>query len=301
MSIQVLVLGGTGLLGEPVARKLQADGFTVRILVRETARAHERFPIGFEIVEGDVANPDNLRSALQGCDGVHISVGGQVDQLSAENVVSLSPGLGISRICYISGATVREENRWFPMVAQKLEAEKAIRECGIPYSIFCPTWPMEMVARFARDGKPFMMGKQPLPVHLFAAADLARMVSNAFQKQEAANKRFTIFGPEAITLKNALLQYCSVFHPEVEKVSSIPVWLAKLMGTLMRNPAMKFGVELMGHFEKTAERGDPAEANALLGAPQITLTTWMENRKGKGERLRYSQERFLAGFSVCFW
>jgi len=281
MNKRILVLGGTGLLGEPVSRKLQADGFNVRILVRDPEKARDRFPAGFEIVQGDVTDKDSLRTAMQDCFGVHISVGGAVDQLSAENVAALAPKLGVQRISYISGATVREENRWFPMVAQKLEAEKVIRESGIPYSIFCPTWPMEMVARFARDGKPFMMGAQPLPVHLFAAADLARMVSNAFQKQEAANKRFTIFGPEAITLKNALLQYCSVFHPEVEKVSSMPVWLAKLMGTLMRNPAMKFGAELMGYFEKTAEGGDPAEANAILGAPQITFDAWMESRKGK--------------------
>ena len=281
MNKRILVLGGTGLLGEPVSRKLQADGFNVRILVRDPEKARDRFPAGFEIVQGDVTDKDSLRTAMQDCFGVHISVGGAVDQLSAENVAALAPKLGVQRISYISGATVREENRWFPMVAQKLEAEKVIRESGIPYSIFCPTWPMEMVARFARDGKPFMMGAQPLPVHLFAAADLARMVSNAFQKQEAANKRFTIFGPEAITLKNALLQYCSVFHPEVEKVSSMPVWLAKLMGTLMRNPAMKFGAELMGYFEKTAEGGDPSDTNALLGAPQITFNAWMNDRKGK--------------------
>ena len=281
MNKRILVLGGTGLLGEPVARKLQADGFSVRILVRDPVKARDRFPTGFEIVQGDVTDKDSLRTAMQDCFGVHISVGGAVDQLSAENVAALAPKLGVQRISYISGATVREENRWFPMVAQKLEAEKVIRKSGIPYSIFCPTWPMEMVARFARDGKPFMMGAQPLPVHLFAAADLARMVSNAFQKQEAANKRFTIFGPEAITLKNALLQYCSVFHPEVEKVSSMPVWLAKLMGTLMRNPAMKFGAELMGYFEKTAEGGDPSDTNALLGEPQIPFDVWMDSRKGK--------------------
>ena len=180
MEKRILVLGGTGLLGEPVARKLLADGFTVRIMARSVDKARERFGVGFEITAGDVADIDSLRKAMQDCFGVHISVGGDVDQLSAENVASLAPELGVQRIGYISGATVREENGWFPMVAQKLNAEKAVRECGVPYSIFCPTWPMEMIARFARDGKPFMMGKQPLPVHLFAAEDLARMVSIAF-------------------------------------------------------------------------------------------------------------------------
>jgi uncharacterized protein YbjT (DUF2867 family) len=281
MNKRILVLGGTGLLGEPVARKLKTDGFSVRILARSPEKARERFPSGFEIVQGDVTDKDSLRTAMKDCFGVHISVGGEVDQLSAENAAALAPEIGVQRISYISGATVREENRWFPVVAQKLNAEKAVRESGVAYSIFCPTFPIETVARFARDGKPFMIGKQPLPVHLFAAEDLARMVSNAYQKEEAANKRFTIFGPEAMTIKDALLRYCSVLHPEVDKVSSMPAWLAKLMGTLMRNPAMKFGAELMGYFEKTAKGGDPAEANAILGAPQITFDAWLESRKGK--------------------
>jgi hypothetical protein len=42
---------------------------------------------------------------------VHISVGGPVDQLSAENVAMLAPKLGVERVTYISGATVAEKNR----------------------------------------------------------------------------------------------------------------------------------------------------------------------------------------------
>ena len=112
-----------------------------------------------EIFPGDVTDLPSLEKAMQGCYGVHISVGGPVDQVSAENVATLAPKLGVERITYISGATVCEENSWFPMVAQKLGAEKAIQACGVAYTIFCPTWPMEQLARFARDGKAFMLGK----------------------------------------------------------------------------------------------------------------------------------------------
>lgn len=36
---RILILGGTGLLGEPVARRLQADGFAVRLLARDPDKA----------------------------------------------------------------------------------------------------------------------------------------------------------------------------------------------------------------------------------------------------------------------
>jgi NADH dehydrogenase len=283
MTQKILVLGGTGMFGVPTAHHLKADGFQVRLLARDTEKARKPFGEAFEIVQGDVTDLARLEKAMQDCYGVHISVGGPVDQLSAENVSALAPKLGVERITYISGATVAEQNRWFSMVAQKLDAEKALQNCGVPYTIFCPTWPMEQIVRFARDGKPSLIGKQPLPVHFFAAADLARMVSKAYQLEEAQDKRFSIYGPEAVTMKTALERYCAKFHPEVEKISVMPIWMAKLLGTLTGNEMLKFASSLMGYFDKTPETGDPAEANEILGAPTTTLDAWMESLKSRGK------------------
>jgi uncharacterized protein YbjT (DUF2867 family) len=283
MQKRILVLGATGLFGKPTAHQLKADGFQVRILARDVEKAKSMFSDDFEIIPGDVTDLASLEKAMTGCQGVHISVGGPVDQLSAENVAALAPKLGVERITYISGATVAEKNRWFPMVAQKLDAEKAIRGSGVAYTIFCPTWPMEQLVRFARGGKqPSLIGKQPLPVHFFATVDLACMVSKAYQLEAAQNKRFYVYGPEAMTMKTALERYCAVFHPEVEKISVMPIWLAKLLGTLTGNEMLKFASDLMGYFDKTPETGDSSEANQILGAPAINLDAWMESFKSKG-------------------
>jgi hypothetical protein len=123
------------------------------------------------------------------------------------------------------------------------------------------------------------LGKQPTPVHWFAAGDLGRMVSVAFQKEAAANKRFIVHGPEAMTMKEALERYCREFYPEAGQVSVMPIWLAKIIGTLTRNEMLKFATQLMGYFDKIGELGDPAEANAILGAPTTTLDQWMAQQK----------------------
>lgn len=276
MEKRILVIGGTGLLGNPTAYQLKADGFQVRILARDVKKAQGMFNDGFEIVQGDVTDFSSLEKAMTGCYGVHNSVGGSADQVSAENVAELVPHLGVERISYISGATVAEKNRWFPMVTQKLDAEKAIRNCGVTFTIFCPTWPMEQLVRFARNGKPSLIGKQPLPVHFFAAQDLARMISKSYQLAEAQNKRFFVYGPEAMTMKTALERYCARFYPEVNKISVMPIWLAKLLGTLTGNEMLKYASELMAYFDKSAEGGDSSEANAILGAPWTTLDAWMD-------------------------
>jgi uncharacterized protein YbjT (DUF2867 family) len=279
MTKKILILGGTGLLGEPVAHRLNDDGFQVRIMARGVEKARQMFDESFEIVAGDVANIDDVNRALEGCSGAHISVGGDVDYIGTKNVVDAANGKGLERLTYLSGSTVFEQNRWFPMVNQKLRAEESIRESGIPYTIFCPTWPMEQLPRLARAERVAMIGSQPIPVHWFAADDLARMVSTAYRLDEAANKRFFVHGPEAIRMKDALLRYCAVFRPDVESVSIMPIWLAKLMGALTGNEMLKFGAALLGYFHKVGELGDAAEANQILGAPTITLEEWLEKRK----------------------
>lgn len=66
--IRVLVVGGTGMLGEPVARHLLAQGHTVRILTRRADAAAERFREPFDVVGGDVEDAGALGRAMASCD-----------------------------------------------------------------------------------------------------------------------------------------------------------------------------------------------------------------------------------------
>ena len=280
---RIVILGGTGMLGGPVAHRLRADGFEVRLLARDPEKAQAMFGEPFEIVAGDVSDRESLEHGLEGCEGVHISVGGPADQLSAENVAALAPRLGLKRITYISGATASEQNRWFPMTAQKLEAEQALRECGVPYTIFCPTWPMEQLPRLARGGEPLLISDRPNLYHWFAADDLGRMVSSAYQLEEAADKRVFVHGPEALTMQEALERYCRVFHPEVDLVSVMPIQAARAVAKSTGNQMLGFFAELMAYFDQVGEMGDPAEANRLLGAPATTLEVWIEQRQARAK------------------
>jgi uncharacterized protein YbjT (DUF2867 family) len=270
------------MLGAPTVCQLQADGFAVRLMARDAGRAAGMFGDGVEVVPGDVADLTALEAAMDGCDGVHIAVGGPVDQISAENVAALAPKLGLERVTYLSGSTVSEENRWFPTIEQKLQAEEAIQGCGVPYNIFCPTWPMEQLPRFVRGGRAAIWGEQPTPYHWFAAEDLAAMVSGAYQREESAGKRLYVHGPEAIRMQEALSRYCLAFHPEIEAVTVVPIGAAKSMAASSGNEMLVYFAELMAYFDQVGELGDPAEANQLLGAPATTLDAWIQRRRDTG-------------------
>lgn len=286
MKQAILVVGATGMLGEPVARQLLKDGYTVRVLTRNPEKARKKLGDSFEFFRGDVGDHSSLEKALDGCFGVHINLKGgpraedfdRIEHRGTANVASVSARIGVQRLTYLSGAAVFEENSWFPSVKAKLQAEAAIRKSGVPYSIFCATHFMESLPLYIRGKRASIIGKQPHRLHWLAAGDYAKMVSKAFQLPEAANKRFFIYGPEALTMQEALTKYCSIVCPEV-KVSSVPIWLISLIGKVSFNPELQFIAELMKFFEETGEGGNPIEANKLLDAPATTLKQWCEKQR----------------------
>ena len=274
---RVMVIGATGMLGEPVAWRLKHDGFSVRILARDLSRTRARFKdTTWELVEGDVSDPASLVPAFQGCFGVHINLSGEIEGVGTQNVVSAALKAGIKRITYISGTSVTENNLGCAVIERKFTAEAAIQESGIPYNIFCPTWFMESLPKFVKGSKAYIFGEQPNPYHFVAAVDYARMVSASYMLERAANTRLFIHGPEGLMFRDALQRYCRVMHPEVKKISTMPYWLAVLLGTLAGKREMKSISKFMEFFEKSGEKGDPAQANRLLGKPTTTFDEWLK-------------------------
>ena len=65
-----LVTGATGLVGTHVVYRLQRDGWEVRALVRDAARAGTLSRAGIQLATGDVLEPTGFARAARGCDVV---------------------------------------------------------------------------------------------------------------------------------------------------------------------------------------------------------------------------------------
>jgi uncharacterized protein YbjT (DUF2867 family) len=291
MKKTILVLGGTGLLGKPAAEKLNQAGYQVRILTRDTQKAKVNFSDEFELVQGDITKESDLAKAMQNCCGVHISLPNDIEQQVTELVVKLATSSGaeqsgsagnefqLHRITYISGASVAEENRFFSMVDGKFLAEKALKESGIPYSVFAPSWIIDSLPLFVRDGQASLIGKFPEPVHMLTAADLGDMIVHAYTLDHNESQRIVVLGPKAIPMKEAMEQYVAAVHPEIKKVSITPVWVIKLIAALSRNAELKFVGEMMGYFEKAGKDTKYHDGFKGFPAPQTTLKQWIELQK----------------------
>jgi len=274
--MKILVIGASGLLAKPVVRHMDKAGFQLRLFSRSVNQS--MYDKEFEMVQGDVFNLNDLNKAMTGCDAVHISLSTANEALAAKIVTDSALQKGIKLISTISGCTVSVENRWFPMIENKYQAEQTIINSGIPYMIFRPTWFFESLDLMIRDGKAMLLGKQPNPSHWVAADDLARMVATAYGKPEAKNKIFFIFGPEQHLMKDLLEKYCKLRYPEIKKVSSVPIWMMKMIGLFTGNKQLKGVASLFAYFEKVNELGNPDETNALLGKPIITFENWIQSK-----------------------
>jgi len=273
MSEKILVIGGTGMLGRPVAEKLKEAGHEVKLFSRSVSDRE-----GFEIYRGDLFNPADLEGAMKGCTAIHTNLA-KVDEESAmKQIVAAAGKAGIRTISGISGASVCEENRWFFLTEKKYQAEQALINSGIDYMIFRPSWFFESLELMVRNGKAMMIGKQPNPYRWVAADDYAGMVATAYATPEARNNIFFVFGPEYHKMRDLLVEYVRKAHPEIKKVSDIPLWMMKLIGTLTGKKEMKMVASLYGYFEKAREQGDPAFTDKLLGKPETTFEKWLEKK-----------------------
>jgi uncharacterized protein YbjT (DUF2867 family) len=281
----ILVIGGTGMLGKPVAQQLKADGFNVRLLARNPEKAQKLVSVGYEIVKGDVENAAALKEAMTGVDGVHISLKGgpseadfdRMDHLATRDIANAAKELGVGRVTLLSAYAVSEEKADSPEKRSKLKGEVALKATGVPYTIFRATWFMETLPLFIQGKSISLIGNQIHPLHWIAAEDYARMVSKSYQTDETLNKELYIFGPEAYTMGDAMKIYAEYASLKVAPMST---QMLAVLGALTFNTEWKGMAVLMKHYENWGEDGSPDEANRLLGAPTTTLKEWCEkNRK----------------------
>ncbi len=67
---QILVTGGTGFVGAAVVRQLSAGGERVRVLARKSSPVENLDGLKYDLVNGDISDPESLERAMEGIDRV---------------------------------------------------------------------------------------------------------------------------------------------------------------------------------------------------------------------------------------
>ncbi|HEY0590761.1 MAG TPA: NAD(P)H-binding protein, partial [Thermoanaerobaculia bacterium] len=228
--MKIAVVGASGMLGRPVARKLIENGFDVTLLSRRPEALGQ--PEGARVVRADLFDGDSLRDAFRGMDAVYLNLSvvpgarrqgphAETDGLRA--AVDAARDTGIGRIGLISSLVMRYQGmegfHWWAFDV-KQEAVRILRSSGIPHLIFYPSSFMENFTGSQRNGDRIMLAGRSLQKMWFIAGeDYGAMVARAFRLPPGESREYAVQGPEAFTYDEAARVFVENYAKAPLKIS----------------------------------------------------------------------------------
>jgi uncharacterized protein YbjT (DUF2867 family) len=191
--------GATGHVGGAVARLLAADGLSLRLLVRDPARAPEL--AGAEVVRAEYAGGATAM-ALQGVDTVFmVSAGESADRVQVHAAfLEAAAQAGVRHVVYTSfvgaGAT-----SGFLLGRDHGATEELIRDSGLAHTFLRDNFYAEVFREFA-DGSGAIRGPAGRGrVAAVSRRDVAEVAAKVLRDPTAHRGRsYDLTGPEALTL-----------------------------------------------------------------------------------------------------
>lgn len=203
----ILVTGASGQVGRQVVEQLVERGATVRALVRDPAKAD--FPAGVDIAQGDLLDPDSLRTAFQGVSTLFLLNGVVPDEFTQALVtLNLAREAGVDRVVYLS---VIHSDLYVnvPHFAGKYAVERMIEAMGFSATILRPAYFMQndLTVRDVVSN----YGAYPMPIGYKGLAmvdtrDIAEVAAIELIRHAKASRplplaRINLVGPDTLTGK----------------------------------------------------------------------------------------------------
>jgi uncharacterized protein YbjT (DUF2867 family) len=272
----ILVTGGTGFVGGHVVPALRQADKPVRCLVRDRRKAEKLEALGCELTEGDMTEPDSLRRAVEGVEGVvHLVAIRQGTETQFERIMSqgtrdllvVAREAGVRRFVHMSALGASELTKdLVPYYRAKWEMEQAVRGSGLPHVIFRPSFvfgpdggilpTFRKLARLAPVTPIVGSGEQRIqPIW---ADDVAAYFAQALDLDAATNRTFELGGPDIVSwneLWARLKQALGVRRP------SVHVPMAFMRANALVTERLPGNIPLTRDLLKMMEAGDNVVTN----------------------------------------
>ena len=245
------VFGGSGFLGRYVVKRLAADGYVVRVAVRDTEAALFLKPMGAvgQIVPlyADLTRPDTVPRSVEQAEIVVNLVGilaeqrrGDFYRTHAEGAGALATACtsaGVARLVHVSaiGADPASPSRY---ATSKAAGEQAVRAAFPGATLFRPSVVFGLEDQFFnRFGTlaqflPFMPvicgSTRMQPVYV---ADVADAMMAALARPDTAGTTYELAGPQIFTFRQ-ILEFVLRETARARPLIATPSWLARLLAAI---------------------------------------------------------------------
>ncbi|MEK6422480.1 MAG: NmrA family NAD(P)-binding protein [Burkholderia gladioli] len=205
----ILVTGATGVVGQQVIAHLQAQapaGTTIRALTRSPEKARFDDP-RIAAVQGELADLDAMRAALQGVSTLFLLAPNAADELTqAIQALSLAREAGVKGIVYLS-VFKGEDYVDVPHFTGKQTVERMIERMDLPATVLRPAYFMQNDVRM----KDALLGHgvygMPIGqkgISMVDVRDIGDAAARELLRRELAagplpRATFELIGPDALT------------------------------------------------------------------------------------------------------
>ncbi|MDG9688572.1 NAD(P)H-binding protein [Streptomyces sp. DH17] len=239
----ILVTGATGNIGSPLLRELHLAGAApVRGLTRDAGRAS--FAEGIEAVEGDLAQADSLKAALEGVRSLFLLSG-----MGAEaEVLASARQAGVEHVVLVSSITVQTHPH-LPAAAENLAVERLLKGSGMAWTILRPTQFASNTLWWAQSIRDQGVVRAPyadigLPtVH---PADIAAVACAALTEPGYRGQTYALTGPECITVRRQVAAIAAALEREVALIEISREEAHRQMASFMGDETANAVLDLMG-------------------------------------------------------
>jgi uncharacterized protein YbjT (DUF2867 family) len=217
----ILITGASGNVGKEVLAQIAGTGYRVRAAFQSLSKAS--VPKGVEAVRVDYNEPESLRSALRGVEGVFL-VGPPTSQLislerKATDVLGES---NVKRVVKLSAMGGRDAT--FPR--QHAESEDYIRSKKLPYTFLRPNGFMQNLVNYSSAtiqsmGK-FFGSEGEGKVSYIDIRDVAAVAVKTLTEDGHIGKKYTLTGPEALSNHQVARTLTEVLGREIQFVNLAP-------------------------------------------------------------------------------
>jgi nucleoside-diphosphate-sugar epimerase len=258
-TMKALITGASGFIGRVLTERLLTRNYPVRGLVRKTSRLEGLRKPAVELVYGDLADPESLRSACRGIDVVFHTAAranhwGPRDEFyranvqGTRNVLEAVVAERVPRFIHFSSFAVYGRRRGLVQEScsrqrtgerytdSKIDAEELVLEwargrevawtilrLGVVYGPHDPKW-IPTLAENICKGRMRIVGSGDMPVPAVYGEDVADCAVLAAECPAAAGEIFNVLSGEDVTWKEFLSTLATYLGTSLPR-AHLPAWL----------------------------------------------------------------------------
>jgi NADH dehydrogenase len=242
--MNVLVTGGSGIIGAAAIPALLRAGHKVRLLSRHADEEVRSFPEGVQAFVADIAVPETLNGAIDGCECV-LHVAGIAEENPPEStfeginvagtrhLIAAAKRTGLPYFIYVSSLGAERGNSEYQK--SKIRAEELVRSYHGPWLVLRPgnvygpgDETISMLLKMVRSLPAVpMVARGDQPFQPLWHCDFAEVIPQVVERRELSGETLELAGPDVTTTDDILHRLGEITGRKVPRMS-VPVWVTEV-------------------------------------------------------------------------